>query len=133
MRCRMCRFLLTLLALTILASCRESVDEAQLVAQTAQLYYESLLQGRYDEFVGGLDSHVGASTAYDEQLVANAKMFLEQQRTLKGGINSIAVADAQIDKKQHTADAFLVFTYGDGSSEQVLVPMVERDGVWLMR
>ena len=133
MRCRMCRLFLLLLVLVTLASCRESVDETQMVAQTAQLYYESLLQGRYDEFVGGLDSHVGVSSAYDEQLVTNAKMFLEQQQMLKGGIKSIDVADAQIDKERHTADAFLVFTYGDGSSEQVLVPMVERDGVWLMR
>ena len=128
-----CLFVLLLLVFTTLSSCRDQVDETQVVAHTAQLYYEALLQGRYEEFVGGLDSHVGVSASYTEQLTANAKMFLERQRQLRDGIKHIAVSDAQIDKAQHTANVFLVFSYGDGTSEQVLVPMVERDGVWLMR
>ena len=133
MRLRFFRCVLAL-PLILVSGCHGGqVDEAQLVAQTAQLYYESLLQGRYDEFVGGLDSHIGASAGYEEELTANAKMFLERQRELRGGISSVAVADAELDKPHHTAQVFLVFSYGDGSSEQVLVPMVERDGVWLMR
>ena len=60
-------------------------------------------------------------------------MFIEQQQNEHNGLKSVVVAHATIDEAQHTGNAFLTFTYGDGSSEQVVVPMVEHDGVWYLR
>ena len=118
----------------MLLSCGgETVDQEQLVATTAQLYYQYLLDGKYDDFVGGMDLHLSPSPAYKEQLRANAKMFVRQQEKMHKGIDSIRVSGAEVDERNHAANAYLVFCYGDGTTEEVVVPMVERDKLWLMR
>ena len=72
MSCR--RFLGMAVVAAMLLSCGgETVDQEQLVATTAQLYYQYLLDGKYDDFVGGMDLHLSPSPAYKEQLRANAK------------------------------------------------------------
>ncbi len=109
------------------------VETEKVVANTAKLYYDYLLQGKYKDFVGGIDRHVPASEAYDRQMIDNAKLFLKRQEILHKGLTSVEVVDAEVDEKVHSANAFLVFSFADSTSEQVVVPMVERDGIWLMR
>lgn len=121
-------------AATMLMACGgNDVDQEQLVATTAQLYYQYLLDGKYDDFVGGVDSHVKLTLDYKEQLLANAKMFVRLQEKAHKGISSIYVSNAEVDAGNHSANVYLVFCYADSVSEQVVVPMVERDGLWLMR
>ena len=103
-------------------------DPAKPVGKAALHYYQQLLNGNYAAFRP--DS---LPSTYRSQLVLNAKMFIEQQQNEHNGLKSVAVAHATIDEAQHTGNAFLTFTYGDGSSEQVVVPMVEHDGVWYLR
>ena len=110
-----------------------SAETEKVVAITAKLYYDYLLQGKYEDFVGGIDRHVPASESYERQLLDNAKLFVHQQEVLHKGLLSIDVANADVDLESHTANAFLVLSFADSTSEQVVVPMVERDGVWLMR
>lgn len=109
------------------------VDQKQLVATTAQLYYQYLLEGKYDDFVEGMDFHMTPSPGYKEQLRANAKMFVHQQEKAHKGVASIHVSGAEVDERNHAANVYLVFCYGDSTSEQVVVPMVERDKLWRMR
>lgn len=128
------RFLSMAVVAAMLLSCGgESVDQEQLVATTAQLYYQYLLDGKYDDFVGGMDLHLSPSPSYKEQLRANAKMFVRQQEKMHKGIDSIRVSGAEVDERNHAANAYLVFCYGDSATEEVVVPMVERDKLWLMR
>ena len=128
------RFLSMAVVAAMLLSCgSESVDQEQLVATTAQLYYQYLLDGKYDDFVGGMDLHLSPSPSYKEQLRANAKMFVRQQEKMHKGIASIRVSGAEVDERNHAANAYLVFCYGDSTTEEVVVPMVERDKLWLMR
>ena len=128
------RFLsMAVVAATLLSCGGESVDQEQLVATTAQLYYQYLLDGKYDDFVGGMDLHLSPSPSYKEQLRANAKMFVRQQEKIHKGIASIRVSGAEVDERNHAANAYLVFCYGDSTTEEVVVPMVERDKLWLMR
>ena len=128
------RFLsMAVVAATLLSCGGDSVDQEQLVATTAQLYYQYLLDGKYDDFVGGMDLHLSPSPSYKEQLRANAKMFVRQQEKMHKGIASIRVSGAEVDERNHAANAYLVFCYGDSTTEEVVVPMVERDKLWLMR
>ena len=124
---------MTVVAAMLVSCGGEPVDQEQLVATTAQLYYQYLLDGKYDDFVEGMDHHLSPSPAYKEQLRANAKMFLRQQEKAHKGIASILVSRAEVDEQNHAANAYLVFCYGDSTSEEVVVPMVERDKLWLMR
>ena len=108
-------------------------DAAQLAANAAKTYYEQLLKGDYGSFVDGRYQPTEMPESYRQQLIANAKMFVGQEEKEHKGIKSVAVADGRADTAKHVANAFLTFTYGDGTKEQVVVPMVEVKNVWYMR
>lgn len=109
------------------------ITAAQVAAHAAKVYYDQLLHGDYGSFVDGRYQPGKLPQGYRAQLIANAKMFVGQQEKEHKGIKSVAVADAKADTARHVANAFLTFTYGDGTKEEVVVPMVESKGVWYMR
>ena len=101
--------------------------------EAAKAYYDLLIEGKYDQFVEGRYMPDAIPDGYREQLVANMKMFMGEQQATHGGLKQVRVVSAKADTAQHVANAFLLFVYGDSTSEEVLVPMVEHKGVWYMR
>lgn len=129
-------FILFLFIALWLSACSNSSSgpaDSDLAAQTAKVYYEQLLNGDYGSFVAGRYQPTELPASYREQLIVNAKMFIEQQEKEHKGIKSVSVAGGVADTTHHMADAFLIFTYGDGTKEQVVVPMVSVKNVWYMR
>ena len=123
------------IAAALLAACasREDFPQEDVAANTARLYYQYLIQGKYDDFVAGMDRHVEFSQNDVRQLVENAKLYVGRQQNLHQGIKSVSIAASQVDSAQHTAMVFLVMEFADNNKEQILVPMVQRDSIWLMR
>ncbi len=71
---------------------------------------------------------------YREQLVTNMKMFVAQQESEHHGIKDIRVVRTEVDSSGVKAQVFLMFAYGDSTSEEILVPMVIcENGKWLMQ
>ena len=94
----------------LLAACgskKEEVDQGELAARAARLYYE--------------------------QLLLNLQQFVEQQKSRHEGIDSISLGASVFSAKDSTASAFLLFHFGDRTTEQVVVPMIKKKGVWRMR
>ena len=128
-----------------LSSCKEeNSNHADLAAETAKAYYDQLLNGDIAAFVDGTAMHVDVVPTYREQLEANMKMFLGQQERDHKGIKSVKKvkgtltcptdADGQPKDTAHlSTNAFLIFNYGDDTSEQVVVPMVRVNGTWMMK
>lgn len=102
-------------------------------AKAAKHYYEQLIAGDYDAYVKGLNMPAKVPDSYKSQILANAKMFIDQQNKERAGIKEVSVANSTCDTLHHVANVFLLLSYGDKTSEQVVVPMVERKGEWLMR
>ena len=52
-----------------------------------------------------------------------------------GGIREVRISKnvARHDSVQHLTYAFLMLCFGDSTQEEVMVPMVEVDGKWLMK
>ena len=71
--------------------------------------------------------------SYRSQLVANAKMFIGQQNDEHRGIKKVEVVNCVNDSAGTSAEAFLLLCFGDSTVEEVVVPMVKRDGKWLMK
>ena len=63
----------------------------------------------------------------------NIKMFMGQQEREHLGIKETRIVKAVADTSRHEANVFMVFCYGDSTTEQVCIPMVEDGGVWYMR
>lgn len=125
-------FVFSLLASVVFSAC-SNPEPAEIAAKTAKLYYSYLLEGKYNEFLEGEYRADSIPDSYHSQLVDNAKMFVHQNRKRNKGIKSIESGRSTYDEKTHTANVFLIFTYGNGRTEQVLVPMLEKGGVWYMR
>lgn len=122
------------LAVMALVSCdpgkRQSPDVAAL---TAKAYYEQLLQGRYEDWVDAHYQPEKIPASYREQLIANAKMFVGQQKEEHHGIDSIRIASAQTDSVHHVSNVFLTFFYGDSIREDIVVPMIQVNGNWYVK
>lgn len=128
-------FFFLLIVLGSVLSCKQEAPSAEdAVMQQAQQYYQSLLKGEYDAFLSGIDGADSLLADYREQLMANTCQFVDVQQQQRGGMVSVEAIRAVIDSTATThADAFLLICFGDSTREEVVVPMVERQGKWLMR
>lgn len=128
------KILFFLLSVMSLFSCKEKTpDPGYYAGIAAKGYYDMLLEGRYDEFVEGQNIPHRIPEGYRQQLVLNAKMFVEQQKNEHRGMKAFQILDAKADTAHHIADVYLSVTYGDSTKEQIVVPMVEVEKKWKMR
>ena len=123
-----------ILSILIISGCsKKGPDQGELAAIAAKGYYDLLLENKYSEFVNGMNQPDSIPAGYREQLETNAKMFVYQQKEEHRGISNVKIADAKVDTARHTAMAFLVLDYGDKTSEEIVVPMIEVKGKWKMQ
>lgn len=126
--------LFSLFCIMSLFSCKEKApDPGYYAGIAAKGYYDLLLEGKYDEFVAGQNMPHRIPEGYRQQLVLNAKMFVEQQKDEHRGMKDFQILDAKADTAHHVADVYLTVTYGDSTKEQIVVPMVEVENKWKMR
>lgn len=120
--------------LAVSCSKGESIEEIQQRAgNTAVEYYKLLINGNYEDFVSGMLGGDSLPPVYREQMVANAAMFVQQQKDEHKGIKEVTLSSCKADTARHTADAFLYIHFADSAKEVVNVPLVEKDGVWFMK
>ena len=125
--------LLYLFVAMVIVACTSSLDEGEVVARAAKEYYGYLLQGNIASFVDGHYRPDSIPDTYREQLITNTKMYMNQQNEEHRGIKDIRIVDTKTDMQKHAANVFLVLSFGDSTSEEIVVPMVESGGVWYLR
>ena len=125
--------LLYLFVAMVIVACTSSLDEGEVAARAAKEYYGYLLQGNIASFVGGHYRPDSIPDTYREQLITNTKMYMNQQNEEHRGIKDIRIVDTKTDMQKHAANVFLVLSFGDSTSEEIVVPMVESGGVWYLR
>ena len=114
------------------AACSNPTRE-ELASLAAKGYYQHLIDGDYDHFIEG---HVMADSLpndYRSQLNDAFAQFLAQQTSSRGGIREVRVSRAFTDSTQNYTSVLLMLCYGDSTTEEVVVPMIERDGRWMMK
>lgn len=119
-------------ACLLLAACKDEPKE-DFAAKAAKAYYDSLVQGRYAEYVDGFSNADSLPQSYRDQLVVNAKQFAAQQQSDHGGIADVRIVASRTDSINGRTDVFLLLCFGDSTKEEVVVPMVEHGGVWKMK
>ena len=111
----------------------EKPEAGRQAAKAAKEYDDLLLQEKYDSFVMGYNRPCHLPQSYHEQLLLNIKMFVEQQKKEHRGIVNVGILNVKADTSRHVSEVFLQMIYGDSTKEQILVPMVNVNGVWKMR
>lgn len=126
--------LFIILACLALTACSEGVSREELASLAARGYYQHLASGEYEQF---LEGKAGMSEdfppLYREQLLTACKQFVAQQQRDHQGIRDVQIASVKTDSLQPYTNVFLTLCFGDSTSEEIVVPMVEHEGKWRMK
>lgn len=119
--------------LSAFIGCSQPTPE-ELASLAAKGYYDHLIRGEYEQFLEGVDQRERmADEDYRSQLLDCYEQFMAQQTTIHRGILEVRVSNAKTDTIQKYTNVFLVLCYGDSTNEEIVVPMVERNGSWRMK
>ena len=124
--------LAVLVMLVSLVSCSGASRE-ELASLAAKGYYQHLIDGDYDHFLEGRLMADSLPDDYRSQLIDGYSQFIDQQVKTRGGINEVRISRAFTDSTLQYTSVLLMLCYGDSTTEEVVVPMVERDGRWMMK
>ena len=127
------RKLVYLILIVIVVACSTGVSREEQAALAAKGYYTHLVQGEYEQFVEGRFMADSLPADYRSQLIEGYKQFVAQQMEARKGIQEVTVSRAYTDSLAGYTNVLLMLCYGDSTTEEVVVPMVERDGRWMMK
>lgn len=134
MKHRYCVCLIVLAAMLVIACGGKSDDNpSEMVGRTAKLYYDNLLHGRYDVFVDGFYRPDSIPGSYRSQLIDNARMYVAQMNDDHHGLYRVDLIRATADTARNEGRAFLLLCFADSTREEIVVPMVRVEKLWMMR
>jgi hypothetical protein len=111
-----------------------SPTREELASLAAKGYYDHLVHGEYEQFLEGKELLPTSDDAnFRSQLVENYRRFMAAQQTAHGGIREVRIVRAKTDSLQSYTNVFLTLCFGDSTNEEIVVPMVEKEGRWRMR
>ena len=122
-----------LIVLIGLMGCSEKPSPEAAAMDAAQQYYESMVEGDYDAYLAGRADMEQMPASYREQLATSYKQFMTQHTEVHGAIASVKASRAINDNSLQLMQVFLLVSYADSTQEEIVVPMVEREGEWKMK
>ena len=121
-----------ILIVIVVVACSDVSREDQ-AALAAKGYYTHLVKGEYEQFVEGRLMADSLPADYRSQLIEGYKQFVAQQVEARKGIHEVSVSRAYTDSLAGYTNVLLLLCYGDSTTEEIVVPMVECDGRWMMK
>ena len=105
----------------------------ELASLAAKGYYDHLINGEYDHFLEGKIDADSIPKDYREQLLTACKQFVVLQDREHHGIREVRISNAKTDTVDMVTNVFLVLCFGDSTNEEIVVPMIQRNGSWRMK
>lgn len=125
-------YLFILCSLFFSTQCAGVSPEEQ-AALAAKGYYTHLVKGEYRHFLEGRAGADSLPEDYCEQLIDGYKQFMVTQEREHQGIRDVQISNVRTDSLDGYTSVFLILCYGDSTQEEIVVPMVEREGCWRMK
>lgn len=126
-------FLMLAVVLAMSACGGKETSREDYAAMSAKAYYDSLVAGGYAYFTDGFAGNDSLPPHYREQLVVNMKQYILGQKQLHDGVDSVRIVSAKTDSVTNVTNVFLMLCFSDSIKKEIVVPMIERDGVWKMK
>ena len=132
------RAALALLLSSLITSCANSPsteDTAQAEAMAvAQACYDRLLEGDYEGFLAFRNDIDKFEEDMRSELADAYKMYMSMEEQLHKGVKKFTATRAEMDTTMHVMDVFMMLDYGDGTQEEIVVPMIaNEEGQWRMK
>ena len=121
-----------LMGLMGLMGCEEASREDK-AKEAAQEYYQALLNGDYQAFLDGRAHMDSIPDSFREQLLVAFKQFMHQQQEAHQGVVSFVPTRVEDDSLLRVMQVFMMVNYADSTHEEIVVPMVEHQGKWMMK
>lgn len=115
-----------------LMGCKEASREDK-AKEAAQEYYQALLDGDYEAFLNGRAHMDSIPDSFREQLLVAFKQFMHQQQEAHQGVVSFVPTRVEDDSLLQVTQVFMMVNYADSTREEIVVPMVEYQGKWMMK
>jgi hypothetical protein len=123
-----------LLAFGLLQSCSQpEPTQEELAGKAVKEYYDRLLAGDYEGFLSGKVDTDSLPQDYRQQLLKAYEMYQQELGQTHGGVADVTVSNVRNDEAQQLMQAFLLLHFKDSVKEEIIVPMVQRNGAWKMR
>ena len=121
-------YALMLVAVVAIVACsKKTGGDNKAAAYFAKGYYERLIEGNYEGYVDALNYPDSIPPSYRRQLVLNAKLFTEKQKSIHGGWVGVEIAGCVIDSlSPFTASARRSFIIFCSSAEYVLTSLISN-------
>ena len=137
--CRLARTTLGLVVALLMTACAggsndENTPEYQASLAAKQSYEALYLENRPEAFLSKRVHYGDMPNDFQQQLLDGYRSHLRQVERMHQGVKAVDVIRAQMDTTLQCMQVFLSLTYGDGSGEEVVVPMVvDADGHWRLQ
>lgn len=109
--------------------CGSTAEEK--ASEAALKYYEYLLDGAYQDYVGGIAYSDKMTEKYRKQLVDLSAQYMQREKDLHGGILKVTYQSGIFTDS--LANVLLELHFADSTSEEISVPMVLSDGQWKLQ
>ena len=122
-------------SVVMVMACSQSQTPEQQAAEAALSYYNRLLEVYPDGFMAGKVNFDSLPSDYRRQLVKATEQYVADMESQHGGLQSVAISSnvGRSDSTLRLTYAFLLLSFRDSTQEEISVPMVERNGEWLMK
>ena len=111
------------------------LTEEQRASLAAKECYEGLyIHERPETFLDGRIDAGRMPQSFRRQLLDDYRQHLQQVARQRKGVRSISATNARRDKTLQLMQVFLTLSYGNGTQEEIVVPMVQAaDGSWHLK
>ncbi|MCR5679736.1 MAG: hypothetical protein K6G08_05950 [Prevotella sp.] len=117
---------------------KESASEPELkpeelAAKAATTAYDALYHGDTQKF---LDTRLHAADMPQDfrlAMLQSLAQHVAQVKSERQGVNKVEVTRTEVDPSLGIIQVFLLLSYGNGTQEEIVVPMVEHKGQWCLK
>lgn len=127
------RFCTIGLLITAIAFVSCNNNEEINIGKIAAGYIDSLYNGDYDGAAAHTAGSREASARYNEHLAILYRNAVENNTQEHGRLVRSECTAVKEYKDYHSADVYLRLTFADSTRQDILLPMEEHSGQWLMK
>lgn len=122
-----------IISLLTFIACSEKASPEEEAVKAAKKYYEYIIKGHYDKYIDGFSRYDSIPDDYREQLITGVKQFAITQKEKNGGMREVRAVRGERDSLNGYTNAYLVVCFGDSINEEIVVPMIEQNGIWRIK